>query len=217
MTTPADQSALYETRSGAGSTLGRQLYQRVTTPVVVWGLAPSGVEIAAAAAAAMECKFDVVVGAHVRIETDEIVGAMAEDAEAVLDQTFQPKFSSLEQLEAAFERTRRAIKQERLLFRGQRPIRNVSDGSVVIIDGHVTAPWKLLAAAKCAEAMKPTRVVIAAAVATKVVQDAIRTRGWEFVCPSVMMDREGHQMPFGDSQDSSAERLRSIVVARQAA
>ena len=189
----------------------------MTTPVVVWGLAPSGVEIAAAAAEAMRCKFDVVVSAHVRIETDEIVGAMAEDAEAVLDQTFQPKFSSLEQLEAAFERTRRAIKQERLLFRGQRPIGNISDSSVIIVDGHVTTPWKLLAAAKCAEAMKPTRVAIAAAVSTKAVQEAMRTRGWEFVCPSVVMDAKGHPMPFGDPQDPSAERLRSIVVARQAA
>jgi predicted phosphoribosyltransferase len=189
----------------------------VATPVVVWGVAPGGVEIAAAAAEAMRCKFDVVISTHVRLESDEIVGAMAEDAEAVLDQTFQPKFSSLDQLEAAFERSRRAIKQERLLFRGQRTIRNVAESSVVIIDGHVTAPWKLLAAAKCAETMKPTRIVIAAAVATKEVQDAIRTRRWEFVCPSVVMDSEGHQLPFGDSQDPSAERLRSIVVARQAA
>ncbi len=217
MTTPADESALYQTRSGAGSTLGRQLYQRVVTPVVVWGVAPGGVEIAAAAAEAMKCKFDVVISAHVRIETDEIVGAMAEDAEAVLDQEFQPKFSSLEQLEAAFDRTRRVIKQERLLFRGQRPIRMIGDSSVVIIDGHVTEPWKLLAAAKCAEAMKPKRIVVAAAVSTKAVQDAIRPRGWEFVCPSVVMDGEGHLRPFGDAQDPSAERLRSIVVARQAA
>ena len=217
MTTPADESALYQTRSGAGSALGRQLYQRVVTPVVVWGVAPGGVEIAAAAAEAMKCKFDVVISTHVRIETDEIVGAMAEGAEAVLNQEFQPKFSSLEQLEAAFERTRRVIKQERLLFRGQRPIRMISDSSVVIIDGHVTEPWKLFAAAKRAEAMKPKRVVVAAAVSTKAVQDAIRTRRWEFVCPSVVMDGEGHQRPFGDAQDPSAERLRSIVVARQAA
>ncbi len=97
--------------------MGRQLYQRVTTPLVVWGVAPSGVEIAVAAA----------------------------------------------------------------------------------------------------EAMKPAHVVIQTAVSTKAVQVAIRTRRWEFVCPSVVMNREGHQVPFGDFQDPSAERLRSIVVARQAA
>jgi hypothetical protein len=40
---------------------------------------------------------------------------------------------------------------------------------------------------------------------------------FEFVCPTVVLDPEGHPRPFGDPQDPSAERLRSIVVARQAA
>jgi predicted phosphoribosyltransferase len=217
MTTPAGQNALYPSRSGAGSTLGRQLYQRVRTPVVVWAVTPSGVEMAATAAEAMKCQFDVVVGAHVRLEDSQIVGAMAEDAEAVLDPKFAPKFSSLEMLEQSIDRARRAIKQERLLFRGQRNLRAVASHSVVIIDGHVTNPWKLLAAAKCAETMGPAGVVIAAAVSTQPVQELIRARRLEFVCPSVVMDPKGHPMPFGDPQDPSAERLRSIVVARQAA
>jgi len=34
---------------------------------------------------------------------------------------------------------------------------------------------------------------------------------------SVVLDEAGHPRPFGDPQDPSAERLRSIVVARQAA
>lgn len=217
MTTPAGQNALYPSRSGAGSTLGRQLYQRVRQPVVVWGLTPTGVEIAAAAAEAMKCKFDVVVASHVRIDETQIVGAMVEDAEAVLDSEYAPSFSSLEKLEEAIDRSRRAIKQERLLFRGQRTLRDVAGSSVVIVDAQVTNPWKLLAAAKCAAAMAPSSVVLAAAVATQHVQETIRARRIEFVCPSVVMDPEGHPRPFGDPQDPSAERLRSIVVARQAA
>ena len=197
--------------------MGRQLYQRVNTPVVVWAVTPSGVELAATAADAMKCRFDVVVGAHVRLEDSQIVGAMAEDAEAVLDPEYAPKFSSLEMLEQALDRARRAIKQERLLFRGQRTIGDVAGHVVVIMDGHVTQPWKLLAAAKCASTMGPAHVVIAAAVSTHGVQELIRARKLEFVCPSVVMDPEGHPMPFGDPRDPSAERLRSIVVARQAA
>lgn len=217
MTTPADENALYTSRSGAGVTLGRQLYQRVNQPVVVWAVAPSGVEIAAAAAEAMRCRFDVVVSAHVRLDDSQVVGAMAEDAEAVLDPVFTPKFESLEMLERAIDRSRRAIKQERLLFRGQRTLREVSGSTVVIVDGHVTSPWKLLAAVKCAESMGPSQVVVAVAVSTQPVQSMIRRRRLEFVCPSVVMDVKGHPMPFGDAQDPSAERLRSIVVARQAA
>ncbi|MCH7685010.1 MAG: hypothetical protein IIB35_15035, partial [Gemmatimonadetes bacterium] len=135
MTTPAGENALYASRSGAGFTLGRQLYQRVNQPVVVWAVTPTGVEIAAAAAEAMRCRFDVVVSAHVRLDDSQVVGAMAEDAEAVLDPVFAPKFSSLEMLEQAIGRSRRAIKQERLLFRGQRTLREVSGSTVVIVDG----------------------------------------------------------------------------------
>lgn len=197
--------------------MGRQLYQRVRTPVVVWAVTPSGVELAATAAEAMKCSFDVVISAHVRLDDAQIVGAMAEDAEAVLDPEFAPKFSSLEMLEQSIDRARRAIKQERLLFRGQRNLREVSGSAVIIMDGQVTSPWKVLAAAKCAETMAPAQVVIAAAVSTQQVQELVRSRRLEFVCPSVVMDPAGHPMPFGDPQDPSAERLRSIVVARQAA
>jgi hypothetical protein len=49
------------------------------------------------------------------------------------------------------------------------------------------------------------------------VQERIRARKYDLVCPSILLDPGGHPRPFGDPQDPSAERLRSIVVARQAA
>jgi len=49
------------------------------------------------------------------------------------------------------------------------------------------------------------------------VQNRIRARRFEFVCPTLLKDPSGHPKPFGDPQDPSAERLRSIVVAREAA
>ncbi len=216
MNARAGQEPLYPTRSAAGAALGGLLYQRIRPPACVWAVAPSGVEIAAAAADALKCRFDVVVGSHVRID-DEVVGALAEDADAVIDPAFSPKFSMLDAVEEAIDRSRRAIKQERLLFRGQRPLRDVTDATVVILDGHVLNPWKLIAATRVAEAMNANHVVVAAAAATHPVQERILARRLEFVCPSILMDPKGHEMPFGDPQDPNAERLRSIVVARQAA
>ena len=217
MTATAGQNALYPTRSGAGVTLGRQLYSRVRSPVVLWGITPSGVEIAAAAAEAMQCKFDVVVGSTLRVEGVGIVGAMAEDANAVFDPAFKPEFDGMEAVNEAIDRSRRVIKQERLLFRGQRPLNPVHGACVIVADAHVTSPWKLLAAAHCAETMKPSHIVIAAAVSTQTIQERVRARRLEFVCPTVVMDPNGHPNPFGDPQDASAERLKSIVLARQAA
>lgn len=210
-------NALYPTRSGAGALLGRQLYQRVPTPAILLGVTPTGVEIAANASQAMGCRFDVIVGAHVRMEKTEIIGAMAEDGDAVIDQEFAPGFDQINALEEAVDRARRVIKSERVLFRGQRPIRALDGMNAVVVDGHVASPWKLLAAATTAEQLGAQRVWAAAAVSTQAVQERIRARRIEFVCPSILMDPKGHPRPFGDANDPSAERLKSIVVARQAA
>ncbi len=214
-TPPAE--ALYPSRAAAGALLGRQLYQRCQPPVVLLGITPTGVEVAAHAARALSCPFDVIVGAHLRVEGVGMVGAIAEDADAITDPDFHPGFELMETLEAAVEHARRAIKTERLLFRGQRPLRSLDDMNVVVVDGQLTSPWKALAAAAAAARAGARKVWIAAAACTQAVQERIRARTYELVCPSVLLDPAGHPRPFGDPQDPSAERLRSIVVARQAA
>jgi predicted phosphoribosyltransferase len=217
MTAAAEPQALYPTRSGAGAMLGRQVYKRTTPPTLVLGVTPSGVEIAANASKAIGCEFDVIVVANVRMEGLGIIGAVAEDADAALDAEFQPRFGVMEVLNEAIDKARRAVKTERLLFRGSRALREVTGRNVVIVDGHLVSPWKVVAAAEAIHPLEPARIMVAAPVSTQAVQDKIRARRLEFTCPSVLLDPGGHPHPFGDPQDPSAERLRSIVVAREAA
>jgi predicted phosphoribosyltransferase len=185
--------------------------------MIVLGVTPTGVEVAASAAQAMGCSFDVVVAAHVRLEGLGIIGAVAEDGDAVIDSEFQPRFGVIESLNEAIDRARRAVKTERLLFRGQRPLHDVAGINVVIVDGHLTTPWKVLAAAEYVRRAEPARIIIGAPVSTQLVRDRLAARRVDLVCPSIILDAGGHPRPFGDPQDPSAERLRSIVVARQAA
>jgi predicted phosphoribosyltransferase len=165
----------------------------------------------------MACEFDVVVASHVRMEGLGIIGAIAEDADAVTDSAFQPRFGMIEALEEAMDRARRAIKTERVLFRGQRTLHNLSETNVVIVDGNLTSPWKALAAVEAARKANALTVTVAAAASTSVVQEHLRNRRVTLICPAIVMDLSGHPNPFGDPVDASAERLRSIVVARQAA
>jgi predicted phosphoribosyltransferase len=217
MTTQAQPQYLYPSRSAAGAVLARRLYRRSSPPVIVLGIVSTGVEIAANAAQALSCPFDVIAAAHIRVAGVGVVGAIAEDADAVTDSRFEPKFGALDELEEAMDRARRAIKTERLLFRGQRAIRSLEGAQVVIVDGQLVSPWKALAAAHAAERLRAAKVFIAAAVATEAVQEHVRAHGFELVCPSIILDPDGHPAPFGDLQDPSAERLRSIVLARHAA
>lgn len=217
MTATAPASALYPTRAAAGAVLGRMLCQRCEPPILLLGVTPTGVEIAASAAKGTASAFDVIVGAHVRLEGHGVIGAVAEDADAVIDRGFEPTFDLLDPLNEAIDRARRAVKSERLLFRGQRQLREVAEQNVAVIDGSVTSPWKLLAAARGVQGLGAARVFVAAAVATQAVKELVFAYKFDFVCPTVVLDPEGHANPFGDPQDPSAERLRSIVVARQAA
>ena len=216
MTEPAPPP-LYPSRSAAGALLARRLYRRVRPPIVVIGVAPDGVEVAASAAVAMQCTFDVVIAAHIRFDALGIIGALAEDGGAVLDTAFQPRFGLMEALDDAIDKARRVVKTERLLFRGQRPLKSVEGLSVVVVDGHMTSPWKALAAVEAISAGGPETTLVAAPVGTQSVQEHLRARRIELVCPTVLLDPAGHRRPFGDPRDPSAERLRSIVIARDAA
>lgn len=217
MVSDSKVEALYPSRSGAGAQLGGQLNRHTSPPTAVLGVTPSGVEVAANAAKAMGCRFDVIVAAHIRMEGLGIIGAVAEDGDAVLDSDFQPRFGVMDALNEAIDKARRAIKTERLLFRGQRPLTDLEGMNVIIVDGHVTSPWKVLAAAEAIGGLSPGSIMVGTPVGTQAVQNRVRARRLEFICPSVVVDPNGHPRPFGDPQDPSAERLRSIVIAREAA
>jgi len=87
----------------------------------------------------------------------------------------------------------------------------------VIIDGQVTYPWRVLAAAKVAEQLGAKQVVIATPVGTQAAADRVAARRYDFVCPSIVMDAQGHPAPYGDVAGETPERLRSIMIAHQAA
>jgi len=85
------------------------------------------------------------------------------------------------------------------------------------VDGQVIYPWRVLAAAKAAEQLAARQVVIATPVGTQAAVDRIRARHYELVCPSVVVEPKGHPAPYGDMTGETPERLRSIMIAHQAA
>jgi predicted phosphoribosyltransferase len=182
------------------------------------GITPEGVEIAAHAAKAMGAQFDVIVASFIKLGANLApVGAMAESAPAEMDPDFQPGMNLLEKLQAAIDESRARVKQDLVLYRTQRPVKKLEGRTAVIVEGQIVYPWKVLAAAKAAEGLGAREVVIAAPVATQAAADRIRARTYPLVCPSVTMEAEGHPSPYGDAGGDAPERLKSIMIAHQAA
>jgi len=212
------RDSLYPTRASAGAMLGQQLASRGYIGSMLLGITPEGVEIAANAAKAMGGQFDVLVAAFIRLDAKAPpVGAIAEQAPSEMDPDFAPGMSILEKLSDAIDDSRARVSQDLVLYRTQRPVKTLNGRVAVIVDGQIIWPWKVLAAAKAAEHLGAKKVVIASPVATQVATERLYARRYEVVCPSVVMDKTGHPSPYGDVAGETPERLRSIMIAHQAA
>ena len=219
MTAPAAKpTALYPTRSAAGALLGQQLAGRGYLGCLLLGIKPEGVEIAANAAKAMGAPFDVLVAAFIKLGSNVApIGAIAESVPSEMDPDFQPSGGLLDKLTDAIDESRARVSQDLILYRTERPVKKLAGKIAVIVDGQIAYPWKALAAAKAAEQLGAKQVVIATPVATKASADRISAREYEFVCPTIVMDAQGHPAPYGDMAGETPERLRSIMIAHQAA
>jgi len=215
---PQPRSSLYPSKSSAGALLGQQLAARGYQSCILLGITPEGVEIAANAARAMGAPFDVLVAAFIRLGSNLApIGAMAESAPAEMDPDFQPGMTLLEKLQSAIDESRARVRQDLVLYRTQRPVKKLESRVSIIVDGQVVYPWRVLAAAKAAEQLGARQVVIATPVANEAAAERIRARQYPFVCPTVLLGAEGHPSPYADAAGDSPERLKSIMIAHQAA
>ena len=129
------RSSLYPTRSGAGALLGQQLAGQGYQSCILLGITPEGVEIAAHAAKAMGAQLDVIVASFIKLGSNLApIGAMAESAPAEMDPDFLPGMNLLEKLQAAIDESRARVKQDLVLYRTQRPVKNLQGRTVVIVD-----------------------------------------------------------------------------------
>ena len=216
---PAPRTSLYPTRSAAGAYLGQLLAAQGYVHCLLLGVTPEGVEIAANAAKAMGASFDVLVASFIRLGANLApVGALAESATAAeMDPDFQPGINLVEKLGSAIEESRARVRRDLVLYRTQRPIKKLDDRQIVIVDGQVFYPWKVLAAARAVTELGARRIVIATPVASAVAAERIRARQFEFVCPNVLPEEEQTGKLYGDAMGDSPERLKSIMIAHQAA
>jgi len=143
---------------------------------------------------------------------------MAEFAgQAEMDPDFQPGMNLVEKLESAIEESRARVRRDLVLYRTHRPIKKFEDRQLIIVDGQVWFPWKVLAAARAVTDLGGRRIAIASPVASVSAVERVRTRRYELVCPNVLPDDKPPPVAYGDASGDSPERLKSIMIAHQAA
>src|SRR5204862_6547845 len=130
-------------------------------------------------------------------------------APSEMDPDFQPSGSLMDKLASAIDESRARVKQDLILYRTERPVKKLAGRIAVIIDGQVAYAWRVLAAAKLAEQLGAKQVVIGTPVARQVAAGRIAPGRYDCVCPSIVMDAQGHPAPYGAAAGATTERMPS--------
>lgn len=155
-------------RADAGRALALELDPYAGDDVLVLGLPPGGVVVAAEVAHALGAPLDVFVVQPLSAPGNEAVsiGALASGGVRILD---EPRLGELglddERIALAAAADGNELKRRERLWRGERGPVDPADRTVVLVDDGDTPPVLLRAAVAGVRAQRPRRVVVATPVA----------------------------------------------------
>jgi predicted phosphoribosyltransferase len=165
--TPPEMTGRFRNRAEAGKALGDRLRDRIPAGAVVLGLARGGLPVAAEVAHAIGAQLDVCVvrklGAPVQPEF--AFGAIAENEATFIDAT---TVAALGLSDDAIARVRQAETRELVTrarrYRGDRPLVDVRERNVVLVDDGLATGATMRAAVRLVKQRGATSVTVAVPV-----------------------------------------------------
>lgn len=176
---------MFDDRTDAGRQLAQALVGRLSPPVIVLALPRGGVPVGAEVAAALDAPLDVIgvrkIGAPGHPEFG--VGAVAEGGGMVLDeQTLAQLHLSERDLDATIAAERREVLRRVERYRGTRPLPNLEDMTVVVVDDGLATGVTAKAALRAVRNQGAGRVVLAVPVCSSAAQVDLRAEADEVLC-----------------------------------
>jgi putative phosphoribosyl transferase len=148
---------------------GRQLAQKLRAfadrdNVTVLGVPRGGVEVAYEVAAALHLPLDILLSRKLGVPGHEELafGAVAAEDGRYLDESvIRGANVTPEQIERVTAKAMETLAQRAVLYRGDRPVCNIRDRVVLLVDDGVATGASIYAALQALRQMKPAEVILA--------------------------------------------------------
>lgn len=164
-------------REEAGRMLAEELRDRVTREALVLALPRGGVPVGAEVAEALGLELDVFVSRKLGapMEPELGMGAIAEGGVMWVDRSLMRSLGvGPEQLDAIADREAREVQRRARLYRRGRPLTDISDRTVVLVDDGIATGGTVRAAVRALRSLGPRRLVLAVPVAAATTLEALR-------------------------------------------
>lgn len=172
-------------RTDAGRQLAERLTGRIDRPAVVLALPRGGVPVAVEVAEALDMPLEVIgvrkVGAPWQPELG--LGAVAEGGGVYLDERGLRQYGiRQEDLSDAIDEKRREVAQNVARYRGDRPLPDLKDRTVIVVDDGLATGVTARAAVRAVRNLGAQRVVLAIPVCSATGLDDLAREADEVVC-----------------------------------
>jgi putative phosphoribosyl transferase len=204
---------IYRDRRDAGRDLARLLAAYRGNPdVLVLGLPRGGVPVAFEVARALDAPLDVFIVRKLGLPGHEeyAMGAIASGGVRVMSPDMAHLRIPSAMIEAVAEREQRELERRERLYRGGRPLLELKDRIVILVDDGLATGSTMRAAALAVRKLRPKQIVVAVPVGARATCGELRDEVDEVVCvrsPEPFMGVGAWYEDFGQTTDDEVHRL----------
>jgi len=177
---------LFQDRTEAGRILAHRLAAYANYPdAMVLALPRGGVPVAFEVAEALRLPLDIFVVRKLGLPGHEefAMGAIASGGARVLDQDLIRQLSlSNEIIEHIVAREQRELERRERIYRGQRPMLDVRDHIVIIVDDGLATGSSMRAAIAAFRQKRPAKLIVAVPVGARVTCSELEALADEVIC-----------------------------------
>lgn len=214
----------FRNRSEAGRLLAEELANyKSETDVVVLGLPRGGVPVAAEVASALHAPLDVVVVRKLGVpfQPELAMGAIAGDDTQLIDKQLVHALDLTdEDVETAVIRERAELQRRERLYRGGRPMLDLKEHTVILVDDGLATGSTMRAAVSFARKRLAKRIVMAVPVGSVEALEKLRREVDECIClatPEPFFSVGDWYWNFLPTQDAEVLKLLEESANRNAA
>ena len=184
-----ERTLVFRDRLHAGRLLADQLREHADKEnVVLLALPAGGVPVGYVVAKELAIAMDMMIVRKIQIpwNTEAGFGAITWDGETVLNKTLirQLGLAKIE-IDESISQTKKIIQERLRKFRKGKPMPDMKDKVVIIVDDGVASGFTMLAAARSARKRKPQKIIIAVPTASMGAIDLLAPEVDEIVCLNI--------------------------------
>ncbi|MGA1974024.1 MAG: phosphoribosyltransferase family protein [Conexivisphaerales archaeon] len=184
-----ERTFVFGDRTDGGMLLSKKLRQYAArSDALVLAAAAGGVPVGHVVATELDIPMEVIVIRKIQLpwDTESGFGAMSFDGDIILNLHLVRRLGLSEKtMKECISKTRNIIQERLSKYRGGRPLPELKDKVVIIVDDGLASGYTMLAAARSVRKGMPRRLVIAAPTGSSAAIELLASEVDEIVCLNI--------------------------------